>query len=229
MNGTVPPQSQQPNIDVSSEEIAKLIRTFLDGFLRKFGSFVPLSINIVVEHLNEMLNVDLSNRRQFIYSEVAKHKDVLARRPLPSFRVVYNKHTLTLEDLSTLDQQNWLNDQVMNMYGELIMESAHHKVHYFNSFFFQQLVTKGYEGVRRWTKKVDLFSKTLLLVPIHLEDIHWCLMAADIASKRIDLYDSQGMMFKEDAQDILKYLETEAKEKKQTAFQSNWTVFVHEV
>lgn len=36
-----------------------------------------------------------------------------------------------------------------------------------------------------------MFSKSLLLVPIHLE-VHWCLVAADNIRKRICLYDSQG-------------------------------------
>lgn len=39
--------------------------------------------------------------------------------------------------------------------------------------------------------QVDLFSKSLLLVPIHLE-VHWCLVTADIVKKKICLYDSQG-------------------------------------
>lgn len=36
-----------------------------------------------------------------------------------------------------------------------------------------------------------MFSKSLLLVPVHLE-VHWCLVAADNIRKRICLYDSQG-------------------------------------
>lgn len=32
------------------------------------------------------------------------------------------------------------------------------QVHFFNSFFHRQLVTKGYNGVKRWTKKVLSFS-----------------------------------------------------------------------
>lgn len=39
--------------------------------------------------------------------------------------------------------------------------------------------------------QVDLFSKSLLLVPVHLE-VHWCLVAADNIRKRVCLYDSQG-------------------------------------
>lgn len=33
--------------------------------------------------------------------------------PVSQFQVVYKKHILTLEDLLTLADQNWLNDQVM--------------------------------------------------------------------------------------------------------------------
>lgn len=39
--------------------------------------------------------------------------------------------------------------------------------------------------------QVDLFSKNLLLVPIHLE-VHWCLVTADSVKKKICIYDSQG-------------------------------------
>lgn len=102
---------------------------------------------------------------------------------------------------------------------------------------------------------MDLFSKSLLLVPVHLE-VHWCLVAADNARKRICLYDSQGNALQKVArvttplvrrlgfrwlfmnffrlllrfyQNVLKYLMTEARERKQTAFENGWTVSVDEV
>ncbi|XP_014045270.2 uncharacterized protein isoform X1 [Salmo salar] len=221
------PQSQRASTDVSWEATTTLIHEFLDCFYVKYGSFIPLSKSDVLRHLNKKLNTDLTKRKYLISAVVMKYQAVLAHRMMPAFRVVYNKHTLTLEDLSTLDDQNWLNDQVMNMYGELIMESAQHKVHFFNSFFHRQLMTKGYEGVKRWTKKVDLFSKALLLIPIHLE-IHWCLVTADTAGKRIHLYDSQGIVFKEAAENVLRYIHTEAKERKQTAFQNGWKMYINE-
>lgn len=48
-------------------------------------------------------------------------------------------------------------------------------------------------GALTWSflTQVDLFSKDLLLVPIHLE-VHWCLVTADNVQKSICLYDSQG-------------------------------------
>uniref|UniRef100_A0AAY4BCK3 Ubiquitin-like protease family profile domain-containing protein n=1 Tax=Denticeps clupeoides TaxID=299321 RepID=A0AAY4BCK3_9TELE len=177
--------------------------------------------------LKKNLNTDLTDRQEkLINAEVTKYKAGLASVPMHHFKVSYNKHTLTLEDLSTLDDQNWVNDQVINMYGELIMEASNHKVHFFNSFFHRQLVAKGYEGVKRWTKKVDLFTKRLLLIPLHLE-IHWSLLTVDIANKSISLYDSQGITLKYAIDNIVRYLLAEAKEKKQIAFQKGWKMNVN--
>lgn len=212
-----------PQTDAGLKALTKDIHEFLDDFYRIYGSFIPLQKSDVFRHLKRKFNTDFNDRKNLALSEVNKYRTAMVQKPIPSFQVVYKKHTLTLDDLLTLADQNWLNDQVMNMYGELIMESAHHKVHFLNSFFHRQLMTKGYDGVKRWTKQVDLFSKSLLLVPIHLE-VHWCLVTADIVKKKICLYDSQGNALQKVARNILKYLMTEAKEKQQTAFENGWTV-----
>lgn len=52
-------------------------------------------------------------RKNAILLEVAKYQTTIIQKPVPSFRVLYKKHTLTLDDLSTLADQNWLNDQVV--------------------------------------------------------------------------------------------------------------------
>lgn len=51
-------------------------------------------------------------RKNLALSEVTKYQTAMVQKPIPFFQVVYNKHTLTLDDLSTLADQNWLNDQV---------------------------------------------------------------------------------------------------------------------
>lgn len=43
--------------------------------------------------------------------------------------------------------------------------------------------------------QVDLFKKTLLLIPIHLE-VHWSLITVNIPNRIISFYDSQGIHFK---------------------------------
>lgn len=43
---------------------------------------------------------------------MSRYRAGLASAPIAGFMVMYNKHTLNLEDLATLEEQNWLNDQV---------------------------------------------------------------------------------------------------------------------
>ncbi|XP_069579490.1 uncharacterized protein [Brachyistius frenatus] len=207
------------------EQLTDMIHEFLENFYLKYGSFIPLSETDVLEHLKKKGNSDLSNSGLDIKGEMTRYRAGLASAPIAGFMVMYNKHTLSLEDLGTLEEQNWLNDQIINMYGELIMEATEHKVHFFNSFFHKQLVAKGYDGVKRWTKKVDLFSKWLLLIPIHLE-IHWSLVTVTMATKTISYYDSQGIVFRHTTDNIMKYLQSEAREKKHTAFQKGWKITI---
>lgn len=68
--------------------------------------------------------------------------------------------------------------QVINFYMNLLVERSKNpslpSVNTFNTFFYPKLRSSGYSAVRRWTKKTDIFSKDILLVPVHL-GVHWCL------------------------------------------------------
>ncbi|XP_068001220.1 sentrin-specific protease 5 [Melanerpes formicivorus] len=215
----------QKSARVDDEQLATWLCGFLDEVMKKYGSLVPLCEKDVMERLKEDFNEDFSHRKPFITREIMKYREKHPKTSTCNFRVFYNKHMLDMDDLATLDGQNWLNDQVINMYGELVMDAVPEKVHFFNSFFHRQLVTKGYNGVKRWTKKVDLFKKTLLLIPIHLE-VHWSLITVNIPNRIISFYDSQGIHFKFCVENIQKYLLTEAKEKNRPEFLQGWQTAV---
>uniref|UniRef100_A0A665VQC7 SUMO specific peptidase 5 n=1 Tax=Echeneis naucrates TaxID=173247 RepID=A0A665VQC7_ECHNA len=85
---------------------------FLESFYMKYGSFIPLSEKDVLEYLKKNGNPDLSKRGLDIKGEMTRYRLGLASAPIAGFMVMYNKHTLSLEDLGTLEEQNWLNDQV---------------------------------------------------------------------------------------------------------------------
>ncbi|NXG74365.1 SENP5 protease, partial [Baryphthengus martii] len=210
---------------VADEQLATWLCGFLDEVMKKYGSLVPLCEKDVMGRLKEVFNEDFSHRKPFITREIMKYREKHPKNSTCNFRVFYNKHMLDMDDLATLEGQNWLNDQIINMYGELVMDAVPEKVHFFNSFFHRQLVTKGYNGVKRWTKKVDLFKKTLLLIPIHLE-VHWSLITVNIPSRIISFYDSQGIHFKFCVENIRKYLLTEAKEKNRPEFLQGWQTAV---
>uniref|UniRef100_A0A8C0FL08 SUMO specific peptidase 5 n=1 Tax=Bubo bubo TaxID=30461 RepID=A0A8C0FL08_BUBBB len=216
--------SQKPS-RVADEQLATWLCGFLDEVMKKYGSLVPLCEKDVMGRLKEVFNEDFSHRKPFITREIMKYREKHPKTSTCNFRVFYNKHMLDMDDLATLEGQNWLNDQIINMYGELVMDAVPEKVHFFNSFFHRQLVTKGYNGVKRWTKKVDLFKKTLLLIPIHLE-VHWSLITVNIPSRIISFYDSQGIHFKFCVENIRKYLLTEAKEKNRPEFLQGWQTAV---
>lgn len=103
---------------------------------------------------------------------------------------------ITRGHMHTLDGLNWLNDEVINFYMELIVKRSKElddipKVHAMNTFFYPKLKTQSYTSVKRWTRRVDIFSKDIILFPIHL-GVHWCLAIADFRKKELQYLDSMG-------------------------------------
>ncbi|KAG0099261.1 hypothetical protein BGZ93_008502 [Podila epicladia] len=99
------------------------------------------------------------------------------------------------KDIHTLRPGEWLNDEVINFYGQLIMarnkeSTALPKVHVFSTFFYKTLSESGYDKVRRWTKKVNVFAMDYLLVPIHCSGNHWTSAVIDMKKKQVEYYDS---------------------------------------
>merc|ERR1740131_342457 len=78
------------------------------------------------------------------------------------------------KDIDTLKGLNWLNDEVINFYMQMIVarggQDKYDKVYAYNTFFYTTYRDTGFGRVKRWTKKVDIFEHDLLLVPVHLEE-----------------------------------------------------------
>uniref|UniRef100_A0A1A8M391 SUMO1/sentrin specific peptidase 1 n=1 Tax=Nothobranchius pienaari TaxID=704102 RepID=A0A1A8M391_9TELE len=136
--------------------------------------------------------------------------------------------SLTRKDLQTLSSLNWLNDEVINFYMNLLVERSKEpdlpSTNTFNTFFYPKLRSSGYSAVRRWTKKMDIFSKDILLVPVHL-GVHWCLCVVDFRKKSIMYFDSMGGSNDEACQILFDYLQQESKDKKGKEMDtSGWTL-----
>uniref|UniRef100_A0A3Q3BFJ2 SUMO specific peptidase 1 n=1 Tax=Kryptolebias marmoratus TaxID=37003 RepID=A0A3Q3BFJ2_KRYMA len=136
--------------------------------------------------------------------------------------------SLTRKDLQTLSNLNWLNDEVINFYMNLLVERSKDpnlpSVNTFNTFFYPKLRSSGYSAVRRWTKKMDIFAKDLLLVPVHL-GMHWCLSVVDFRKKSVMYFDSMGGRNDEACQMLFDYLQQESKDKKGKELDtSGWTL-----
>ncbi|ROT72834.1 Sentrin-specific protease 1 [Penaeus vannamei] len=83
--------------------------------------------------------------------------DALRGRPPGEVLVEKFSIQITRKDIATLCGLNWLNDEVINFYMNLLMERGKNdnypSVYAFNTFFYPKLVKTGYSTVRRWTKK----------------------------------------------------------------------------
>ncbi|KAK7363573.1 hypothetical protein VNO77_05720 [Canavalia gladiata] len=107
------------------------------------------------------------------------------------------------EKFQCLKPGAWLNDEVINLYLELLKERERrepHKFlncHFFNTFFYKRLTSgmNGYDfkSVRRWTsqKKLGygLHECDKIFIPIHKE-IHWCLAVINKKDKKFQYLDS---------------------------------------
>ncbi|KZW02050.1 cysteine proteinase [Exidia glandulosa HHB12029] len=143
-------------------------------------------------------------------------------------------------DISRMRPGQWLNDEIINFYGAMILERStgskeNHKglgklmkVHYFSTFFWPKL-NEGYakSKLNRWTKKIDIFSKDVILIPVNHGNAHWTAAAINFRRKRIESYDSMGMKRANVLSMLRKYLELEHQDKRKKPFDfTGWTDYV---
>ncbi|EXJ80322.1 hypothetical protein A1O1_08465 [Capronia coronata CBS 617.96] len=99
---------------------------------------------------------------------------------------------------------NWLNDEVINGYLKLVVAHGRQNDrptqvpthHAFVSFFYNNLESKGYDGVRRWASRAKIGGKNLLeteqvFIPIN-SGMHWTLCVVSGKNKTITHYNSLG-------------------------------------
>ncbi|KAL0957327.1 hypothetical protein HGRIS_001135 [Hohenbuehelia grisea] len=93
--------------------------------------------------------------------------------------------TIQTSDLNRLQPGEYLND-TLTEFGlkvwlkelEIQRPDFAKSIHVFSSFFYKKLNKKkiedGYQSVKKWTSKVDLFDKKYVIIPIN-ENMHWYL------------------------------------------------------
>ena len=122
---------------------------------------------------------------------------------------------------------SWLNDEVINFYFGLLMDRSENdnslpSIHAFSTFFYPKVTKQGHSGVKRWTRKVDLFSLDRVLFPIHL-GVHWTFAAALIKEKEVVYMDSMGDSNVQCQKVLLQYLRDEHQLRKKSPLPDGWT------
>ncbi|CAH0602809.1 unnamed protein product [Chrysodeixis includens] len=193
-----------------------------------------------IAHLEHKLKYELSIPES-IYEEpqptlelpaLSPEQERLVARALgpgPPGQLLVEKFNLRIHrrDLQTLAGLNWLNDEVINFYMNLLMQRSEErkdlpKVYCTNTFFYPKLMQSGQAGLRRWTRKVDIFAHDLMVVPVHL-GVHWCVSLVDFRNKKINYLDSMGGRNQACLDALLQYLRDEHQDKKGAPFDdSGW-------
>merc|ERR1719418_126070 len=112
----------------------------------------------------------------------------------------FEGQSITMEDYYCLEDESFMNDVIIDFYFKWIQHKIlkettfKENIHIFTTYFYKRLTTrpprsktklhpvednvnlslaeKRYERVRRWTKKVNIFEKDFVIVPIN-EHSHW--------------------------------------------------------
>ncbi|KAL0812908.1 hypothetical protein Bca101_069351 [Brassica carinata] len=114
----------------------------------------------------------------------------------PFDEVIYPKGdpdavSICKRDVELLQPETFVNDTIIDFYinylKNQIQPEERQRLHFFNSFFFRKLADldkdpssiadgkAAFLRVRKWTRKVDMFGKDYIFVPVNF-NLHWSLI-----------------------------------------------------
>ncbi|XP_027158744.1 probable ubiquitin-like-specific protease 2A isoform X2 [Coffea eugenioides] len=98
---------------------------------------------------------------------------------------------ISKKDIDLLQPATFINDTIIDFYVKYLEQKIEpeekHRFHFFNSFFFRKLADldkdrstacegrAAFQRVRKWTRKVNLFEKDYLFIPVNFS-LHWSLI-----------------------------------------------------
>ncbi|XP_059615590.1 sentrin-specific protease-like [Phlebotomus argentipes] len=213
-------------VELLSKQFEKIRREAeTDVFLKKLNN-IAISHTPIVHEISE-------DEEEFVLPELTQEQLQLVRTVTHRghlSEVIVSKFNLNIrrQDLCTLVGDAWLNDEVINFYMNLLTERSTKgvklpKVYAMNTFFAVRLLQAGHSGVKRWTRKVDIFEHDVIPVPVHVSNVHWCMAIIHLKNKTIRYYDSMGQPNMRILDALEQYLKSESLDKKQRPFDmSGW-------
>lgn len=150
-----------------------------------------------------------------------------------------NGCVITGKDLARLRPGVWLNDEIVNAYLEMIASrnvknDGLPKVRVINSFFYGKLfgfnkaaggAMYDYSRVRRWTRRFDVFSYDMMLIPINQQNMHWTLGVVNFKHKWVAHLDSMGKGGSPEVRKhLMRWVEDEANDKGKQFHIEQWSM-----
>lgn len=167
-------QRSSPHIDITNDEIlgSQKLPGPLHDSLRSSARTRKQS--------NRVLEIVKSPSPEPVKWSKVNHVD-RSGFPVTYPKTGYKRSTVNFDDISRLDEGEFLNDNVMGLCFRKLeheYDAQQKSVYFFNSFFYTALTTKAgrktfnYDAVKRWTKNINLFEYDYVVVPINA-NLHW--------------------------------------------------------
>lgn len=112
---------------------------------------------------------------------------------------IVDDYTLDITTIKRLKPNVWLDDNVINIYVNLLNRRSSNttRVHIWTTFFFARLAGPAvsldkydFPLVQRWSTALDVFRCRMILFPINKCQQHWSLGVVDLVLKQVRHYDS---------------------------------------
>ncbi|XP_052734896.1 probable ubiquitin-like-specific protease 2A isoform X4 [Vigna angularis] len=171
-----------------------------DSFWYKAEEAIKLLDTRYTDIWSTHFNIDVDNSGSI--SALGQHYFFSQNRYFPNFdeafdEVIYPKGepdavSISKRDVELLQPQTFINDTIIDFYIKYLKNKLptdeQDRFHFFNSFFFRKLADldkdpasacdgrAAFQRVRKWTRKVNLFEKDYILIPINYS-LHWSLIA----------------------------------------------------
>ncbi len=165
----------------SGEAVADAVADVLGNKLRR-----TRHANVLLDHVKAQLRLPLPVRRFLTVVEVSEEgPEVPAdERPYASLAIADGRRfSVSAEDVARLGSGGWLNDTlIMGGLLHLIQQApASAEIHCFDSSFYDHIARAvtdddAYQDTHRHARRVDVFTKKVLLVP-YCNALHWALIA----------------------------------------------------
>lgn len=161
------------------------------------------------------------------------------QRELPTNVFLSSFDALRRSTRGTTQSRNlWMNDEIINRIGALLMEedrvnNPDRPSYFLNSQFMFWLTetVRGYDfdGVRTWSNSFphqNIFEKLkYLIVPVNINNTHWAILIVDFAQRVIRYLDSLGASGSKYMDAMLDYFGDYAREKNLPFDQNDWYCF----
>ncbi|KAH0921132.1 hypothetical protein HID58_021150 [Brassica napus] len=141
-------------------------------------------------------SADLDDEVEVSGENLHQQKRYFPRFDEPFEEVIYPKGdpdavSICKRDVELLQPETFVNDTIIDFYinylKNQIQAEERQRLHFFNSFFFRKLADldkdpssiadgkAAFLRVRKWTRKVDMFGKDYIFVPVNF-NLHWSLI-----------------------------------------------------